>query len=723
MDRQAFEKLLLAIDRPGDFFTHGRLLIPMPTLEVDGVGLLSFPVPEFQVRALIERAERAPYGKGPETLVDTSVRDCWQIDAAQVRLGGRAWPDTFSRILGAAATGLGCPVERLEARLYKLLVYPQGGMFSAHRDTEKADGMIATLTISLPTAGAGGELIVRHRDREAILDLNADEPSELAFAAFYADCSHETRPVRRGHRLSLVFNLCLLPGDTETLRVAPDYSDQVEDLARCLVDWQERGQAPDKVVWLMDHEYSETGLSFDALKNTDVAVARVLKAAADLAECELHVAIVHVNEEGIGVYSSYDIDDGDLDGTDADGVEMEELLDRERWLEGWIDRDGGRPPFGEIPLLRQELLPEGGLDDAEPDDRWVHEATGNAGMTLEQVYRCAAFVIWPRSKTLDVLSSGGIDGAVAWVTGRHGEDGVAGEEIGDLVDRVIEIWPSDPYDSDQEARVMMLRLLAAVGNEALTVRFLREVLLHKYDGSENDELLAAMGGIGPDAGLEFLVEFVRAHLACRPGDTLALLRRVGETAGPIWRDPLRGGVGQALADWPAVMQPPPETDRTTWEEEEWEEEEWEEEDRRREPIDHRAVRDLFELAWQCGLTDGAKAAAAAIVDHPQVVTPLADHSSRVGPVAAPEGPAGRRRLRSAVVPRGGPLCWRVARRRPRSRRTGRSGTTSTVIVSTAPSSGPSAGIPSPGQRISGCARICAGTCIASSMPTGLTCPT
>ncbi len=90
MDTKSLETLLQSIDRPGEFFTHGQLLIPMPVLEVDGVGLLSFPVPDVQVRALIEVAERAPYGKGPETLVDTSVRDCWQIDAAQVRLGGRA---------------------------------------------------------------------------------------------------------------------------------------------------------------------------------------------------------------------------------------------------------------------------------------------------------------------------------------------------------------------------------------------------------------------------------------------------------------------------------------------------------------------------------------------------------------------------------------------------------------------------------------------------------
>ena len=160
---EALEALLKSIDRPGDFCAHGRLFAPMPRLEAEGVGLLSFPVPKVQVRALIEVAERAPYGKGPDTLVDTSVRDCWQIDPEHVRLAGRAWPDTLAQILDAAAAGLGCPSGRLDARFYKLLIYETGGFFSAHRDTEKADGMIATLSISLPVTGEGGELIVRHR--------------------------------------------------------------------------------------------------------------------------------------------------------------------------------------------------------------------------------------------------------------------------------------------------------------------------------------------------------------------------------------------------------------------------------------------------------------------------------------------------------------------------------------------------------------------------------
>ena len=240
VDMTPLEQLLLAVDRPGDFCAHGRVFAPMPRLEVDGAGSLSFPVPETQVRAIIEVARRAPYGKGTETLVDTSVRDCWQIDSEQVRLGGAAWTDTFSGLLQAVATGLGCPVERLDARLHKLLVYETGGFFKEHRDTEKADGMIATLSVSLPVAGSGGELAVRHRGREVVIDMNTAEPSELPYAAFYADCEHETRPVTEGFRLSLVFNLCLLPGDAETPRNAPDYTDLVPQICRATCRMERR---------------------------------------------------------------------------------------------------------------------------------------------------------------------------------------------------------------------------------------------------------------------------------------------------------------------------------------------------------------------------------------------------------------------------------------------------------------------------------------------------
>ena len=210
--RSALEGLLESIDRPGEYCTHGRLFAPLPRLEVAGAGLIAFPVLPAQADALVAVAERAPYGRGPDTVLDRSVRDCWQIDADQVEVGGGAWSDTLAQIVGRAAEGLGCPRERTEARLYKLLVYEPGGFFSAHRDSEKATGMVATLVISLPVAGTGGEMVVRHQQNETVIDLRTEDPSELAFAAFYADCVHETRPVATGHRIVLVYELLVRDG-------------------------------------------------------------------------------------------------------------------------------------------------------------------------------------------------------------------------------------------------------------------------------------------------------------------------------------------------------------------------------------------------------------------------------------------------------------------------------------------------------------------------------
>ncbi|MDE0407881.1 MAG: hypothetical protein OXN81_08470, partial [Alphaproteobacteria bacterium] len=54
---EPLERLLASVDRPGDFCAGGRGFAPMPVLAVEGVGTLSFPVPDAQVEALIAAAE------------------------------------------------------------------------------------------------------------------------------------------------------------------------------------------------------------------------------------------------------------------------------------------------------------------------------------------------------------------------------------------------------------------------------------------------------------------------------------------------------------------------------------------------------------------------------------------------------------------------------------------------------------------------------------------
>ena len=198
------ETVLSGVRQPGDFFVCGAIEIPMPRLEIEDSGTLSFPVPDAQIADVIRRAERAPYGKGEATIVDTSVRKVWQISAGHVKIGGKSWNANFENILSKVKTGLGCDDAIVTAELYKLLVYDRGGFFFAHRDTEKAAGMFATLVLTLPSRYRGGALRIRHAGREVTLDTTATDPSELSYAAFYADCEHEVLPVRQGNRVCLI---------------------------------------------------------------------------------------------------------------------------------------------------------------------------------------------------------------------------------------------------------------------------------------------------------------------------------------------------------------------------------------------------------------------------------------------------------------------------------------------------------------------------------------
>ncbi len=602
MGREPLERLLTSIDRPGDFCVHGRTFAPMPMLTVERVGLLSFPVPDSQVRALIEAADRAPYGKGAETLVDTGVRDSWQIDACRIGLGGRAWTGTFATIMDAVAEGLGCPAERLEARPYKLLIYEPGSFFAAHRDSEKADGMVGTLSISFPavSTGIGGDLVLRHGGREMRADMSVSEPSELAWAAFYADCAHETEPVREGYRLSLVFQLCLRAGAADTPRHAPDYSDLIDLVARELAAWRDTAERPAKLVWLLEHDYSEAGLSFAALKNADAALGRVLERAAERAGFTLFAAVVHIEEigdadfSGIGAYGGWNRYDDEMED-----LEMGEVFDASHWLDGWADPEGDRPAFGPISLRGGELLPEGALDDTAPDNQWLNEATGNEGITVERVYRRAALVLWPVRDTLGILAGSSIDAAVAWVERQRARgDASARDGIGSL----IGLWRQAARPGqDGSARTRMCRLLAGTGDAALALRFLRDVMLTRFDGAGIDELLAAIRLLSADEAGKWLSALVGSAFVERPDEVSALLLRVGELPG-FGRTPTAGArtalatlpstfeTARTLAidGWPLLRPPAAGPDRDA------------------------GLRALFTVAWRCGLEREMEAAVEAL---------------------------------------------------------------------------------------------------------------
>ncbi len=517
------EEILQSINRPGEFCTFGRVAKPMPRLEVEKIGVLSFPVPEMQIKQLIKTADRAPYGKGAQTLVDASVRNCWEINVDQFSLGGRSWDKTVRHFENLAADGLGCPRNRLSSQLYKLLFYKTGGFFVPHRDTEKCDGMIATLTVSLPVQGTGGELVVQHRDREMTIEMNVDDPSELAYAAFYSDCQHEIKKIRSGHRIALVYNLCLEPDDDETFRAAPDYTKEVKEIEEELQVWCDGSDENNKLIWILEHQYSQAGLSFDTLKNGDSAIASALHSASEQAECELFASIVHISEIFDAWYSG---DEYGYYGDDSpDDYEAGELIERTTWMDSWVSPDGLHPEFGEIHIDGNKLMPAGALDDALPDDEQVDEATGNGGTTLDRAYRFTALVLLRRAGILVELVKESAASGVAWITQKLTRNaGTVDDRIIGLAEKLIDIWPPPIHFSRRSEGISeMLQLLLNLSSQRTSARFLREIAIQNYRGRDNEELATLLSTLEPADTKEILLLLIGEKFSIVPENLLQML--------------------------------------------------------------------------------------------------------------------------------------------------------------------------------------------------------
>ena len=180
--------------RAAKFCYGGTMPNSDPRIEVENVGVLKFPLKPKAVKGIIEQCQIAPFGKGTKTLVDTKVRKTFELSPDRFRVSDQ-WNSKVADVIATVASELGLPPDELQAELYKLLVYKDGGFFVPHRDSEKVDGMVASLIIVLPNQFRGGALIVRHSPSQE-MRFPFDEAASgnlVSYAAFYADCEHEVK--------------------------------------------------------------------------------------------------------------------------------------------------------------------------------------------------------------------------------------------------------------------------------------------------------------------------------------------------------------------------------------------------------------------------------------------------------------------------------------------------------------------------------------------------
>jgi len=198
-------ELLHTIAPPGSFAVQRSAPAEALRIDVQGVGALDLPLAPRTVSRLREVAKPSRYGLRDRTVYDTTVRDSREIARSRIRIDQRRWNATLVPLLNEIRAGLGLAEGVvLKAELHNMLLYERGQFFKSHQDSEKAEGMIGTLVVTLPSSFRGGEMTVeQHGEVMAFRGSRSD----VHLVAFYADCRHEVRPVIGGARVVLTYNL------------------------------------------------------------------------------------------------------------------------------------------------------------------------------------------------------------------------------------------------------------------------------------------------------------------------------------------------------------------------------------------------------------------------------------------------------------------------------------------------------------------------------------
>jgi hypothetical protein len=512
---------------PGSFSAQLTGAVDDLDLEVQGVGALTFPVPPAQAEQLCRLARPARYGRGERTLLDARVRDTWEIPKSRVKIDKRRWNNTLRPVLDRLGTELGLPPGRkLKAELHSMLVYGRGQFFLPHQDSERGDGMVGSLVVTLPSAFKGGDLVVEHGGQSEAYTARSARTS-ASFVAFYADCRHEVRPVRSGYRIVLTYDLTLGgPGATAEWPPEPE---AVEAAAGCLAEHFDTpglraDVPPDRLVYLLDHEYTQRGLGWSCLKGNDGRRAAVLRAAAERCGCDATLALADVQEvwsayepgwgrrwQGGGRrrrWAGWDGDGGDHDeddeddpwpvggeADDLDAYELGELVDSSITLDHWVDEQL------DPSTTNDEVCASTPSVDLRPYSSEYEGYMGNYGNTMDRWYRRAAVVVWPRSRAFVVRARG----SALWAVGELSARLRAGEreEARNLAATLEPFWPRAAASGDGRLCGAALRVARTLDEPGVAAMLLRSFPLERLARAHARALAALASGYGDDwvAGL------------------------------------------------------------------------------------------------------------------------------------------------------------------------------------------------------------------------------
>lgn len=413
--------ILANITSPGNYSSFKKHTVHAnPGLELQGSISIPLPLQPEDAERIRNVCRQAPFGKGDETLVDTSVRKTWELDATQFKTRNPLW-NSFVRnyIFEPALKDLG--IANATAQPYKLLLYDEGSFFKAHKDSEKIPGMFGTLVVCLPSKHSGGGVKLSFGDSGQTYWTEMGSEFNMSSLAWYSDVTHEITEVQSGYRLVLTYNI-VQTASTASGCSAKQSVAQVNQLRQHLAKWRSNPSDVAKLVCCnLDHQYTESSfIRTCSLKGRDNAVYQTFRKAAEAEGFYLFIGNISHHE--------YEEDFGGEDRT-----ELHHLYD---FL--------GARVAGKADVTLEELLDEEQYLEREPDEREEGEFTGNASMPDMCRYHDTVLVIVPKHEIGHLLEFARMDTVVSVALADLArDDGIADKYNREAALKIMKVALSD----------------------------------------------------------------------------------------------------------------------------------------------------------------------------------------------------------------------------------------------------------------------------------------
>ncbi len=448
-------------------------------LEVDGFGDVNFPLNKKDMSRLIKEARLASFGLKEQTIVDTRVRNVWEISPNKITTSKKV-SEVIKLALNKIKTNLDiASTTELSIDLHNLLIYEPGQFFKNHQDTEKKSGMIGTMVLELPSPYTGGDLSITHGGKTFKSPPSSND-NKINITAFYSDCFHEVKKVKTGHRVTLTYNI--YASQIKPINLPKPCEKIVLELKNYFFNTKSETQKEIPILrrlsCLLDHQYSQKGLNWGHLKGSDRNLVGELLAAAKVLDLELYLGQVKSQE----VWSAYDkhgrgdrrsrygwrdIDEESISSVNPEDVEKEEIIDESCELFSLFKSNGQELKVNSLFLSEDEVCLNKSNSAFKPVEFNYEGYMGNYGNTAEYWYSRTAVVLWPKVNDLENLFVVNPLSSLTNIKNTIRKDLKGGQNLFKLI-----LPFKDSLKHDENAAQSVLEVSALVADESLAKKLL-----------------------------------------------------------------------------------------------------------------------------------------------------------------------------------------------------------------------------------------------------------